>query len=91
MSITNIGENEQRLAQALTEANRIIERLVNERDDAIYAGLLIAKRCNLLVQERDALETHNTMLRVCLKNVIKVADRNTDEFDAAREALGVSL
>jgi GTP1/Obg family GTP-binding protein len=32
MSITNIGENEQRLAQALTEANRIIERLVNERD-----------------------------------------------------------
>ena len=42
--------------------------------------------------ERDAklaaLETHNTMLRACLKGVIRVADRKTDEFDAARAALG---
>jgi hypothetical protein len=40
-----------------------------------------------LVQERDALKAHNTMLRVCLKNIIKVADRKTDEFDAAKAAL----
>ena len=40
-----------------------------------------------LRDERDALKTHNTMLRVCLKNIIKVADRKTDEFDAAKAAL----
>lgn len=40
-----------------------------------------------LTAERDALKTHNTMLRVCLKNIIKVADRNTDEFNAARAAI----
>ena len=43
-----------------------------------------------LRDERDALKTHNTMLRVCLKNVIKVADRKTDEFNAAKAALGES-
>ena len=34
-----------------------------------------------------ALETHNTMLRACIKGMIKVADRKTDEFDAAKELL----
>lgn len=41
--------------------------------------------------ERDAnltaLETHNTMLRACIKGMIKVADRKTDEFDAAKALL----
>ena len=46
---------------------------------------------NKVLRDRTAaLETHNTMLRVCLKNVIKVADRKTDEFDAARAALGAN-
>ena len=36
---------------------------------------------------REPLETHNTMLKAALRGVIKVADRKTDEFDAAHEAL----
>ena len=33
------------------------------------------------------VETHNVMLRACIKGMIKVADRKTDEFDAAKAAL----
>jgi hypothetical protein len=57
---------------------------------------LHAENVRLKAELADALataeltETHNTMLRVCLKNVIRVADRKTDEFDAARAALGKS-
>ena len=35
----------------------------------------------------DALKTHNVMLRACIKGMIKVADRNTNEFNAAKVAL----
>lgn len=37
---------------------------------------------------REPLETHNTMLKAALRGVIKVANRKTDEFGAAKDALG---
>ena len=59
-----------------------------DQADKVTAMLNEANELRAALLERDALKTHNTMLRVCLKNVIKVADRKTDEFDAAKAALG---
>ena len=56
MSITQISEKEQRLAQALTEANRIIERLVGERDREIA-------RHDSMVIYNDQLTAENKVLR----------------------------
>lgn len=66
---------------------RINPQYANQLGCESYLNRVCAEAIEGLIAERDALKTHNTMLRVCLKNVIKVADRKTDEFDAAKAAL----
>jgi hypothetical protein len=70
---------------------------VREDDDDIFITVTCLKAAAEIEQLaaenkvlRDAntnLETHNVMLRAAIKGIIKVADRKTDEFDAAKEAL----
>jgi hypothetical protein len=75
----------------LTAENKVLrDALQAQADPPInYAAKLDKKAAeNKALRDRTIiLDTHNTMLRVCLKNVIKVADRKTDEFDAAKAAL----
>ena len=73
-----------RLKESATEWNRRYRDACQQHADR---QTNLGHQIVALEAERDALKTHNTMLRVCLKNVIKVADRKTDEFDAAKAAL----
>ena len=90
MSIDNYTDRERAL---LADCERLTAELDNIKQVEFPKRLrnvtkpIIAQR-DALQAKLAALETHNTMLRACLKGVIRVADRKTDEFDAARAALG---
>ena len=94
------GDSFVTFEQALIAERDELRAALAERDAKLakFAGLPMKyKRMEFnaaLQKENDelraklaALETHNTMLRACIKGMIKVADRKTDEFDTAKELL----
>ena len=86
MSIEHVSEKEQRLAHHLAEAQRIIERLVGERD---ANARLFLEDIKTVEAERDALRSELNLLKYHSRNVTMQVLDERDEYQVAADQLAV--